>query len=82
MTYPFECPYCKSENKYTGDCLGEDETTETECRDCGKKIEVTCSIHVTYRANCLESDHVYVPVKDMTGLSECVNCGDFKRTQT
>jgi len=34
------CPYCDNEERYTGDPLGDDDTTEVVCSNCKKEYEV------------------------------------------
>lgn len=42
-----ECPYCGNQQNYTGDPLGQDETTIIKCSKCEKEYEILC--HVLYR---------------------------------
>ena len=32
------CPYCDNEEYYTDDPLGDEDTTQVKCSECGKKI--------------------------------------------
>jgi hypothetical protein len=41
------CPYCKHEQNYTGDPLGEDDSTDIECNNCHATYEVV--MHIMYR---------------------------------
>lgn len=38
------CPHCKHKTGYSGDPLGDDETTEEICEECDKKFIVQCQI--------------------------------------
>ena len=35
-----ECPYCGHKQQYQGDPMGEDETSEEECKKCKKEFTV------------------------------------------
>ncbi len=59
MNDDYECPYCNAEHEYTGDPLGDDETTEVQCEQCEKFFIVRGCITVSYdayQADCLNGN--------------------------
>jgi DNA-directed RNA polymerase subunit RPC12/RpoP len=38
MREDFMCPYCKKDNYYEGDVLGDEETTMTICSECDHQV--------------------------------------------
>lgn len=42
------CPYCKHKDQFTGDALGDDESTEEECSECGKTFTIRASVSVDH----------------------------------
>ena len=52
------CPYCKAEDHWTGDPIGDDDaSTTTECSSCGKEFEVRVSITVDHHCYKLEENN-------------------------
>jgi len=50
------CPYCKHEQHYTGDPLGEDDATTIECDECEKTYTIIGD--VTYKHKCYTQEDI------------------------
>ncbi len=76
-----ECPYCDYEFDYSGDPMGQDETTEYQCPKCEKYFIIIASWDVSYYeqpAHCLNgSPHNYTDTHrcpKIIGKKICQRC--------
>lgn len=51
-----KCPYCFYEDDYTGDALGDEETTEVTCQNCGKTFIIRASVSVEHYCETMEDE--------------------------
>ena len=50
------CPYCKHQQDYSGDPLGDDEDTTTVCDECNSTYTIICS--ATYKHQCYTQEDI------------------------
>jgi len=49
------CPYCKTKDQFTSDALGDDETCEEICGNCGKDFIVRAMVSVDHQCEKKEA---------------------------
>lgn len=77
----YQCPYCKKEQNYDGDPLGDCDSTEVTCMSCYREFIVTASVHVFYEPSCKPEDHKWRDWDTPAGsprMLRCITCGDYK----
>lgn len=69
-----QCPFCKT-GFSVYEPMGDDETSEIECRNCERTFQVVASIQIHYYTRCLDADHDWKHDPDVPKLDICSVCG-------